>query len=278
MTSAKTPSEDEYYDGRVLIYVKKNGFPVDDFAWEKLHRFASKSSLEGEKSEKNSNLPSIGLARARTAISNCLEMQHKVNLVQRYMKELHYNFTDTQSFDVGKYRPITGLMNLAKEMIKESLPIKCLEATLCSLIIDYKKCYENNMHKLKTAKIGSPLTHDQYSYEKIPWKGVTINFDKISEQDLVKEIDKHSKFMRLQSKSMETVQNAYMRKCPTLKGHTMPVIMKTRAIITASYKPKISYKKRSRLKNCKSAKVKRTPQTSSKEERRQSPEEIDLRV
>lgn len=26
------------------------------------------------------------------------------------------------------------------------------------------------MHKLKTAKIGSPLTHDQYSYEKIPWK------------------------------------------------------------------------------------------------------------
>ena len=26
------------------------------------------------------------------------------------------------------------------------------------------------MHKLKTVKIGSPLTHDQYSYEKIPWK------------------------------------------------------------------------------------------------------------
>lgn len=71
MKLATTISENDYHQGRVLLYVKKNGFPVDNFAWERLQRFASKSSTDTEKIEKKNctanNLPSIGLSRSGTS-------------------------------------------------------------------------------------------------------------------------------------------------------------------------------------------------------------------
>ena len=46
------------------------------------------------------------------------------------MEELEYNHTGTQFYEIRKNRPISGLMETAKEMMQGALPIKCLEAII----------------------------------------------------------------------------------------------------------------------------------------------------
>jgi len=58
---------------------------------------------------------------------------HYLEFVQNYINNLNYNHTGTQLFEIKKYRPLAGLMDKAKEMIKEALPIKCLEAAILAM-------------------------------------------------------------------------------------------------------------------------------------------------
>ncbi|CAM4689050.1 unnamed protein product [Leuciscus chuanchicus] len=46
-----------------------------------------------------------------------------------------YNHTGTQFFEIKKTRPLSGLMETAREMIRESLPIKCLEAVILGIYL-----------------------------------------------------------------------------------------------------------------------------------------------
>ncbi|XP_026174018.1 tubulinyl-Tyr carboxypeptidase 2 isoform X2 [Mastacembelus armatus] len=55
--------------------------------------------------------------------------------IQNYMKALQYNHTGTQFFEIKKSRPLCGLMETAREMIRESLPIKCLEAVILGIYL-----------------------------------------------------------------------------------------------------------------------------------------------
>ncbi|XP_022363903.1 vasohibin-2 isoform X1 [Enhydra lutris kenyoni] len=55
--------------------------------------------------------------------------------IQTYMKTLQYNHTGTQFFEIRKMRPLSGLMETAKEMTRESLPIKCLEAVILGIYL-----------------------------------------------------------------------------------------------------------------------------------------------
>jgi len=59
----------------------------------------------------------------------------KLAAVQRYLNRLQYNHTGMQFFNIKKSRSITRLYETAKEMIKYSLPIKCLEAVVLSLYL-----------------------------------------------------------------------------------------------------------------------------------------------
>nr|XP_009487318.1 PREDICTED: vasohibin-2 [Pelecanus crispus] len=55
--------------------------------------------------------------------------------IQTYMKMLQYNHTGTQFFEIRKNRPLSGLMETAKEMTREALPIKCLEAVILGIYL-----------------------------------------------------------------------------------------------------------------------------------------------
>ncbi|XP_021398485.2 tubulinyl-Tyr carboxypeptidase 1 isoform X2 [Lonchura striata] len=68
-----------------------------------------------------------------------------------------YNHTGTQFFEIKKSRPLTGLMDLAKEMTKEALPIKCLEAVILGIYLT------NNMATLDRFPI-SFKTHFSGNY------------------------------------------------------------------------------------------------------------------
>ena len=58
-----------------------------------------------------------------------------LQVIQNYMKTLQYNQTETQFFEIRKMRPLSGLMETAKEMTQESLPIKCLEAVILGIYL-----------------------------------------------------------------------------------------------------------------------------------------------
>ncbi|XP_072503973.1 tubulinyl-Tyr carboxypeptidase 2 isoform X4 [Notamacropus eugenii] len=58
-----------------------------------------------------------------------------LHAIQNYMKTLQYNHTGTQFFEIRKMRPLSGLMETAKEMTRESLPIKCLEAVILGIYL-----------------------------------------------------------------------------------------------------------------------------------------------
>ncbi|KAL4238179.1 Tubulinyl-Tyr carboxypeptidase 1 [Mactra antiquata] len=70
-----------------------------------------------------------------------------------------YNHTGTQFFEIKKNRPISGLLEVAKDMIRESLPIKCLEAIILGIYltngmlgverfpISFKTQFNGNYHR-----------------------------------------------------------------------------------------------------------------------------------
>lgn len=55
-------------------------------------------------------------------------MQNKVIAVQTYIEKLQYNFTGVNYFDIRKNRPMTRILETAREITRQALPIKCVEA------------------------------------------------------------------------------------------------------------------------------------------------------
>lgn len=88
------------------------------------------------------NLPAPSVPKAPVYISKLSDTANLVNnnsnshlaafveKCQQYMFALSYNHTGMQFYDIAKNRSLTRLMEVAKAMVKYSLPIKCLEAVI----------------------------------------------------------------------------------------------------------------------------------------------------
>jgi len=48
--------------------------------------------------------------------------------VQSYIEKLSYNFTGVNYFDVRKHRPLGRILDTGREITRQALPIKCVEA------------------------------------------------------------------------------------------------------------------------------------------------------
>uniref|UniRef100_H2YLS2 Vasohibin-like protein n=1 Tax=Ciona savignyi TaxID=51511 RepID=H2YLS2_CIOSA len=130
--------EVESDDDNIPFYINKNGFPIDEKTWERLWRYAGKiypdAKNEIEEIKNSPNLmdvstPTIPQFQPRLSTSQSLKQ------IQNYISSLQYNHTGTQLFEIRKSRPLAGLMDKAKEMIKEALPIKCLEAVILAIYL-----------------------------------------------------------------------------------------------------------------------------------------------
>ena len=55
--------------------------------------------------------------------------------LQNYMNRLSYNHTGTQLFDIKPHSSMISLMETAKAMVRESLPIKCMEAVILAIYL-----------------------------------------------------------------------------------------------------------------------------------------------
>uniref|UniRef100_A0A3P8UF42 Vasohibin 1 n=1 Tax=Cynoglossus semilaevis TaxID=244447 RepID=A0A3P8UF42_CYNSE len=198
-------------------------------------------------------VPSVPSYQPTTTVPQRLEA------IQKYIREFQYNHTGTQFFEIKKSRPLTALMDIAKEMTREALPIKCLEAvilgiyltnnmpgvdrfplsfkshfsgnnfyhivlgvhsggrygalgmsrredlmfkalefrTLTDLVQDFDAAYRGYWHTLHKVKIGQYVSHDPHSVEQIEWKHSIVDLNKLSKDELRKELERYTRDMRL---------------------------------------------------------------------------------
>jgi len=117
--------------------LNRSGFPLDQETWEKLWVYAVSMYPHAEQhitAIKNQEIcdevpiphpPNVNNLPVRTALKQ----------LQMYTEQLTYNHTGTQLFNIGKNRPFSSLMEIARNIVKEALPIKCLEAVVLSLYL-----------------------------------------------------------------------------------------------------------------------------------------------
>lgn len=131
--------DDVQEENGVLFWVNRSGFPMDDRTWDRMWDHVARLHPEGmamtKKIRNQAVLPQIAMALPPLNFSPVVTVPERLERIQQYMSDLEYNHTGTQFFEIRKNRPVTGLMECAKEMIREALPIKCLEAVILGIFL-----------------------------------------------------------------------------------------------------------------------------------------------
>ncbi|XP_061602467.1 tubulinyl-Tyr carboxypeptidase 2 [Cololabis saira] len=269
---SRSPEEDEDKDGGLLFFVNRSGFPIESGTWDRMWAHVAAVHPEGQEMvdriRNAAYLPKHPVP-AVPVYKPSMSVPDWVVVVQNYMKALQYNHTGTQFFEIKKNRPLCGLMEMAREMIRESLPIKCLEAvilgiyltngltslerfpvsfktqfsghcfhhvvlgiycngrygslgmsrrqdlmdkplthrTLGELVAEFESSYKRYQHTLKKVKIGLYVPHDPHVFQPIEWKYLVLNTTRLGSQEMMKELEKHGRDMRMKILKTSSAQS-----------------------------------------------------------------------
>ncbi|CAF0896783.1 unnamed protein product [Rotaria sordida] len=126
----------------ILFYINRDGLPLSDRCTERMWTFCMeqypKNALEIKTiRDRISDYPQIAYVEPpyNVATNPRLSLQEKLQQIQTYIQRLEYNYTGMQFFDLNANRPISGLMDTARHIMTESLPIKCFEAFLIAIYL-----------------------------------------------------------------------------------------------------------------------------------------------
>jgi len=136
-SKATSENKSEKSTFKYPFLLNRSGIPLNEETWERLWAHAvsmyphAKNEITAIKDMDNCDEvpvphpPNITNSPVLTAVRQ----------LQTYIQHLTYNHTGTQLFNIGKCRPFSSLMEIARNIIKEALPIKCLEAVVLALYL-----------------------------------------------------------------------------------------------------------------------------------------------
>uniref|UniRef100_K1QH50 Vasohibin-1 n=1 Tax=Magallana gigas TaxID=29159 RepID=K1QH50_MAGGI len=212
--------EDVQEENGVLFWVNKSGFPIDDKTWDRMWDHVARIHPDGydviHKVRDKKDLPSVPIPQAPTNFSASVPISERLDRIQNYMRTLQYNHTGTQFFEIRKNRPLSGLLESAKEMIKEALPIKCLEAVILGIYLSngflgverfplsFKSVFGGNVHRHVVLGIyyaGSYGTigmsrREDLMYKPVTFKAVTVSPNKMTKKEMTKDLEFMAKEIR----------------------------------------------------------------------------------
>ena len=120
------------------FHINKSGFPLDEDTWLEMWRRVRVLHPDGKsvviKIQTKESHPAVPLL-VEPKLSLKIGTREKIDAIQKYLNKLEYNHTGTQFFQIKMNRPIAGLTETAKEIMRSRLPIKCLEAVIVGLYL-----------------------------------------------------------------------------------------------------------------------------------------------
>eukprot|EP00048_Salpingoeca_helianthica_P021047 m.10040 g.10040 ORF g.10040 m.10040 type:complete len:455 (+) comp5525_c0_seq1:27-1391(+) len=113
------------------ILNKNNEFPIPTGVWDRMWTraqtlYPEREQLEEEIRGKPLAVPPI----PKLACVPSASVEQQLTAIQRFVEAFQYNHTGTQFFEVKKDKPLSRLLETAKDILREALPIKCLEAVI----------------------------------------------------------------------------------------------------------------------------------------------------
>lgn len=92
-----------------------------------------------------------------------------------------------------------GALGISRRVDLMFKPLKY--RTLADLLQEFQTAYKGYWHTLRKVKIGQYVSHDPHSVEQIEWKHSVLDVEKLSKEELRKELERHTRDMRLKVSS-----------------------------------------------------------------------------
>eukprot|EP00742_Colponemidia_sp_Colp-10_P005909 GILJ01006320.1.p1 GENE.GILJ01006320.1~~GILJ01006320.1.p1 ORF type:complete len:386 (+),score=54.41 GILJ01006320.1:44-1159(+) len=67
-----------------------------------------------------------------------MSMRQKIHIYQQFIESFEYNYTGRNYFRLHKDRGIKSVTNTSQQIIRDALPIKCLEATMLAIFLTHE--------------------------------------------------------------------------------------------------------------------------------------------
>lgn len=93
--------------------------------------------------------------------------------------------------------------------------------TLMDLVQDFEGAYRGYWHTLRKVRIGQYVSHDPHSVEQIEWKHSILDVEKLTKEELRKELERHTRDMRLKVQHHQCSDKK--KKCFCVFLHIQPL-------------------------------------------------------